>query len=321
MTVPSSLHALAVAQRGLLTRRQLADAGVTRAEQRWRLSRSWRLVLPGVVALGTDVLTVEQRHVAALLYAGPDSWLSGSTAAVVHGLHDNHPTWRVHVLVPPTRKPRERAWVSIRRSYFEDERIVDRGPLRISCRPRALVDAVAERRDDASRALFVDVVRRRLVRLDDVAHWIEARESDGRPWLHAALREAASGVWSLPEADLAALVRTSRVLPDVWANPTLHDAEGRRLTTPDLWFDDVGMAVMVHSRQFHAGTLDWSSTVSADSDLSACRIAVVGVTPEALARDPRGELHRIEACYRTPVASGIRPAVRAVPRVAWRTVG
>lgn len=74
------------------------------------------------------------------------------------------------------------------------------------------------------------------------------------------------------------------------------------------------MALMVQSRQFHAGVLDGDETVASASDLSAVRVVVVGVTPSALSRDPRGELRRIEAAYLTARASGVRAPVRAAPR-------
>jgi hypothetical protein len=34
------------------------------------------------------------------------------------------------------------------------------------------------------------------------------------------------------------------------------------------------MAVMVHSREFHAGALDWEGTVGGDDDLSSARVVV-----------------------------------------------
>ena len=53
------------------------------------------------------------------------------------------------------------------------------------------------------------------------------------------------------------------------ANPILTGPGGEALTSPDVWFDDVGMAVLVQSRQFHSQGLDWDATVVAGSDLSA----------------------------------------------------
>jgi hypothetical protein len=113
-------------------------------------------------------------------------------------------------------------------------------------------------------------------------------------------------------------MRSSRVLPSAMLNPELKDMHEKRLTTPDVWFDDVGMAVMVHSRQFHSSALQWDATVTDDSDLSSCRIVVVGVTPEQLARDPRSVLRRIESHYVAARESGFRPAAIATPRLAFR---
>ena len=189
------------------------------------------------------------------------------------------------------------------------------GALRYSCLPRAVVDRAAGMPPDEARALIIDVVQRRLARLDDLSHWIDARRPNGRVVLRRALAEAAAGAWSLPEADLARLLSRSSVVPEPWLNPELRDADGGRLTTPDLWLDDVAMAVMVHSREFHSGVIDWESTVERDSDLSACGVVVVGVTPGAIARDPARVLDRIERAYATALRSGRRADVVATPRV------
>ena len=316
MDLPDGVVERARQQRGVVTRRALLDGGVTAKQQRCQLGRNWRLVLPGVVLLDWRPPDMEQRRIAALQYAGPRSWLSGPTAADMHGLL-NAPTGdRVHVLVPAPLRPRDVGWLSIRRTHVDDERVVSRGPLRFSCAARAVADAAAVLPNDTSRALVIAAVQRRHVRIDDVSHWIEARRPNGRRALRAILKEAAAGAWSLPEADLARLVATSRLLPEAWLNPELRDVDGRRLTTPDLWFDDVAMAVMVHSREFHADVLDWDTMVEQDSDLSAARVVVLGVTPTALARNPNQVLARVEAAYETARRSGLRAPVVATRRDA-----
>ena len=310
-------------QLGLATRRQLLDGGVTTAQIRWAVGRRWRVVLPGVLLLDGGLPSTQQRLIAALLLAGPDSWLAGPTAAALHDLPGCRVTPPVHVLVPPHRTTRTVGWVRISRSYLLDERLVSQGPLRISCRPRALVDAAAASPDDAEvRALFIDAIHSRLVRLDDVAHWIEARESSGRLRLRRALAEAATGVWSVPEADLMRLVAADGRLPEPWANPTLRDAAGRRLTTPDLWFDDVALAVMVHSRRFHAGALDWEATVTDDEDLRSAGIEVVTVTPVTIASQPDHVLERVFGAY-LRARGRLRPIHIAAERrhLTWGVAG
>lgn len=316
MDLPPAVLELARRQRGLLTRQQLRELEVSAALVRWHLGRSWRLVLPSVVLLDWAVPTDLQRCIAGLLYAGRESWLSGSTAGALHRVLTPPPRSRVHLLVPAPARPRDVGWLSIRRTQVTDERIVTSEALRYSCLPRAVVDSAAGMPTDEARALIIEVVQRRLVRIDDLSHWIEARRPNGKAVLRRALAEAAAGAWSLPEAELAHLVSRSSVLPEPWLNPELRDADGCRLTTPDLWFDDVAMAVMVHSREFHGGAIDWETTVDRDSDLSAYRVVVLGITPSAIARDPSRVLERIERVYATATRSGQRADVVATPRLA-----
>lgn len=315
MDVSTQAAALVDRQCGVATRGQLLDAGVSAPQIRWALGRRWRMLLPRVILLSPGLPTDEQRLVAALLLAGDDSWLAGSSAGAVHGLPGCTLVAPVRVHVPPHRTTRTVSWVSITRSSVTDERLVERGPLRVSCRARALVDAAADcPDDDRVRAMLIDAVQQRFVRLDDVAHWVEVRQSAGRRRLRRALADAAAGAWSLPEAQLLDLVRRSTVLPRPWANPVLVDSTGRRLTTPDVWFDDVALAVMVHSRQFHAGLLDWEATVAADEDLEGAGAVVTAVTPDAVTRDPAGTLLRVEAAYERARRWPRERAILAEPR-------
>jgi hypothetical protein len=317
-TLPTALHTLALEQRGVVSREQLLAAGVTPGELRWRLGRTWRAVLPGVVLLDAGLPSTDQRLIGSLLFAGPTSWLAGPTAAALHGVRGVPPleaSQRVHVQVPAPLRPRDVMWLSIRRTHLLDERLVDRGALRFSSRARAVVDAAAAAPTAAdTRAIIIGAVQQGLARGEDLAHWIEVRQTRGRRLLRSALDEAMSGVWSLAEGDLVTLLRSSTLLPEPMANPLLEDRHGRRLTTPDVWFDDVGLAVMVHSREFHAGPFQWEQTVESDSDLSALRIPVVGVTPASISRRPQRVLERVEDAYREAAASGFRPDVTATPR-------
>lgn len=321
-TMSAELRMLAVEQRGVASREQLLSAGVTPGELRWRLGRTWRAILPGVVLLEAGLPSIDQRLIGSLLFAGPASWLAGPTAAALHGVAgvpSLRSSQRVHVLVPAPQRPRDVMWLSIRRTHLLDERLIDRGALRYSSRARAVVDAAATAPVAVdARAIIIGAVQQGLVRGEDLSHWIEVRQTRGRRLLRSALDEAMSGVWSVAEGDLLSLLRSSPLLPEPMANPLLQDRHGRRLTTPDAWLDDVGLAVMVHSREFHAGPFQWEQTVESDSDLSAMRIPVVGVTPASISRRPRRVLDRVEKAYREAAASGLRPDVTATPRGLMR---
>jgi hypothetical protein len=73
MTLPAELADLVARQSGVATRKQLLDGGVTIAQIRWALGRRWRMVLPRVVLLEPGLPSVDQRLMAALLFAGPDA--------------------------------------------------------------------------------------------------------------------------------------------------------------------------------------------------------------------------------------------------------
>ncbi len=315
MEMSSQSRALVEAQQGMLTRRQLLDAGVTKAEIRSRLGARWRVLLPGVVMLDREMPNTEQRLLAALLFGGPSSWLAGPTAAALHGLTSCRVANPIHVRVPVPRRSRASGWVSVKNTTLVDERLVDRGLLRISCVARAVVDAaaVAPTEDDA-RSIMIEAAQRRIARVEDLKHWVHIRGTQNGARLRRALAEAASGAWSLPEADLLRILSGSRVLPPIMGNPELKDAAGSRLTTPDAWIDDVAMAVMVHSRRFHGGELDWENTVETDTDLAACRVVVVGVTPRSISREPARVLARVERAYLAARSSGCRANVTATPR-------
>lgn len=312
MTLTDAATALAEMQYAVLTRRQLLEAGVTRETLRWRVGRDWRLLLPGVYALQTGLPSERQRLVAAQLVGGDGAWLAGSTAAALHGILSAPMSMPIRVLVPAPRRSRRIAWVDVRSTTLLDERMVERGPLRLGCLARAVVDAAHETPNErAARGVVIEAVQRRLVRLDDLEHWVDARGRRGSARLRRILAEVAEGAWSVPESDLLALVRTSRRLPVPMANPILTGPDGETLTSPDLWFDDVGLAVMVQSRRFHADGLDWEATVEQGSDLSTMRIVVIGVTPTALARDPEAQLRRIERAHEAAARTGVRAPVTA----------
>ena len=83
--------------------------------------------------------------------------------------------------------------------------------------------------------------------------------------------------------------------------------------SPDLWFDDVGLAVMVHSRAHHLR--DREGTVESDGRLAEYGVIVLAFTPRTIQRRPDDVVARIERVYRAALASGrSRAAIRMVPR-------
>ncbi|WP_030529525.1 hypothetical protein [Phycicoccus jejuensis] len=315
--LPPQVLDLLARQDGVVSRSQLLAHGVSVEAWRWNAGRGWRVVLPRVVLTSRAEPTVRQRHVAALLWAGPTSVLAGPTAARLHGITSAEDDGTVHLLVPRPGSDRTAGFAAVRRTVLHDPDVVVRGPLRMSSRARSAVDAAAVAASpDTAVALVVEAVQKGIARLDDVAEWAYRTRAASGGQVDAAVTAAASGAWSRPEHSLAVLVRTSDVLPEPWLNPGLVSATGSRLVSPDAWFDDVAMAVMVHSRRFHGQGDEWDATVESDATSTAAGIVVVGVTPRSIDRTPEAVLGRLEAAYAVAAARP-RPAVRATRRDPW----
>ena len=232
---------------------------------------SWRPVRPGVVLLADPLppsisatSPPAQRRAAVL---------AGRSHGCVVSASCRRPG-RVTSSGRPRSNPEMPSGSPFRRTYLLDERS---DPATERCGSPAVPGGRRRRGDPPRRAvrgLVIDVVRSRLVRLDDVTHWVEARETERTT---AAPRHRAGGGRRRvvgagggpcgPGPD-------ARRCPTPMLNPELKDRKGQRLTTPDLWVDDVGMAMMVHSRAFHAGTLQWDATVTDDWGASRYRVVV-----------------------------------------------
>ncbi|WP_426561055.1 hypothetical protein ACPPVT_13475 [Angustibacter sp. McL0619] len=309
MDLGDDLRELLARQHGLATRRQLYDAGITQEAMRWRLGRSWRAVLRRVVSTSPDPLTNDQRLVAAALEAGPAGLVTAEHACLAHGLRSAVGSRPIRVLVPPSMQTRRVGFVDIRRTRRLGQAVSVGHVLRLSTVPRAVMDAARNaKRPDEARSLVIEAVQARRATLDDLQHELEAGPVNGSAMARTALDEARGGSWSVPEADVLHLCETSRLLPPALPNPLLF-VDGRRLLSPDLWFDDVAMAVMVHSRAHHERSMDWEGTVEGDGELAAAGIVVIGFTPRSIGTRPGQVLTRIEETYRFALKRP-RPNVR-----------
>lgn len=300
-------------QDGLASRKQLLDRGVTPAALRHRLSRTWRTVLPGVVATSKAPLTAHRRVIAAHLFAGPDALVASSTAAAWHGVESARSTL-VTMSVPGGRASRQSGFVVVRRTTRPDPSAWHRPPLLIASRARAVVDAAqAADGERQAAAIVIEAVQRQLVTAESVRHELERAPRHGSRQVRLGLAAAERGAWSVPELELATLVAGSAFLPEAWPNPVLSTLDGSPLPTPDLWFDDVGLAIQLHSRAYHLRELDWDATVAGDTALGEQAVVVLGVTPTMVRMRSREVLTRIERAY-CNLQSRPRPAVLATPR-------
>jgi very-short-patch-repair endonuclease len=104
--IPEGLRVVAQTQGGVVSRRQVLAAGLTKAGLAWQLDRGrWQPLYRGVYAMFTGQPDREAVLWAAVLWAGQDAMLSHHSAAELACLIDE-PGELIHVTVPAARRVR-----------------------------------------------------------------------------------------------------------------------------------------------------------------------------------------------------------------------
>jgi hypothetical protein len=136
--------------------------------------------------------------------------------------------------------------------------------------------------------------------------------ADGAPDSRARLLlEISDGVRSVAEADAREIAQRSGLPAPLW-NAKLYDRHGRFIAMPDAWFDAVGMAWEIDSREFHLSPADYERTLARRSAMMTEGIIVLHTLPKKLAHraDAQTELWRVY----TQAARRPRPEVIAIPQ-------
>jgi len=309
----ATVGALIARQNGLITRAQALSCGLTKQALRVRIRAEgpWQVLLPGVYATVTGAVTTEQREIAALLYAGPRSAITGQAAIAAHGVNNLGRTV-VDVLIPATSKRRDQSFVHVLRTSKMPTVVYKVGELRYVPIARAVADAARQENDIGDvRSIVASAVQWRRVSVADIAAELPNGPSAGSARLRAVLAEVADGIRSAAEGDLRKLIKRSG-LPDPLYNPRLYAGE-EFVATPDAWWQDAGVAVEVDSRQWHLLPGDWEQTMARHSRMSAFGINVLHYPPRRLHTEPRTIAAEIKSALevgrsRPPLPIRVRPA-------------
>jgi hypothetical protein len=285
------LDVSAHAQEGILTRVQLIAFGVSdMAICRKIKGGHWQRVLPGVYALGTGMISTEQRRIAAALYAGPSAQLTGLAALHWHGFRHAPSTDRIDVLVPHETRCRSTGFVVVKRTTELDHASRTGDLYMVASPARATVDTCRATTDLRTvRAVMAEAVQRRFASLDALDEELRRAGRSRTALARRVLNELLAGVRSSPEAELRAIIMSSRVVPSPLWNPTLTTPHGGRLPTPDGWIPQAGIALEVDSREHHSSDEDWARTLHRHNILVRHGAVVLHFTP----REIRDEAHRV----------------------------
>jgi hypothetical protein len=283
-------------QLDMISRQQALAAGLTRhaLAHRLRPGGSWRGLLPGVYMAATGAPTTLQQEMAALLYAGPGSVITGSAALRCHHIRTEL-TEIVDVLVPAARQRRDTGFVKLRRTTRMPGRIWEAGPVRYVMPARAVADTVrslTSLRD--VRAVVADAVQRDKCTIKTLTTELSTGPNAGSALFREALADVAEGVRSAAEGDLKDLLTTSG-LPMPLFNPSLYDDTGAFIARPDAWWPELGIAVEVDSREWHLSPEDHAKTLARGRRMAQHQIIVLRFTPKQIRSQPAEVIKDIKA--------------------------
>ncbi|GAA4492024.1 hypothetical protein GCM10023191_027080 [Actinoallomurus oryzae] len=235
--------------------------------------------------------TLIQRIIAALLYAGPGSVLTGSAALWRHGVAGRYDLEHIDVLVPHERRRSSVGYVRITRS----RRMPSLTGEGLPCAPvhRAVADACRGLdRIDAVRAIVAAAVQQRKCSL----RLIVAEVADGPMKNSALLREVVgevvAGVRSVAEGQGRSVLRKAR-LPEAQWNADLYTEAGEWLGRPDAWWADAGVALEIDSREWHLDPASWERTMERHALMTRRGILVVHASPNLIRHRPEEFITRV----------------------------
>jgi hypothetical protein len=164
---------LAVASRGQLLAIGMNDRAM---QYRLRPDGPWQALLPGIYLAVTGTPTFEQKEMAALLYAGPESLVTGRAALTHHGIGSGLPPDVIDVLLPAERQRVDVNFVRLHRTARLPASAMLAGPVRLAPPPRAVADTAWQ-----------------LTSVDDVRAVVAAALSSGRCTLDELTAELNQG--------------------------------------------------------------------------------------------------------------------------------
>src|SRR5262249_15247796 len=260
----------------------------------------------------SGVPSLAQKELAALLYAGPGSLVTGPMALMHHSIRSGPVAVEViDVLVPADRRRVTTGFVRMPRTTRMPAQTYRSGPVRLTAVPRAVADTVRQLADVRDvRAVVADAVQLGRCTVGQLAEELRDGPTQGSAALRSVLSEVADGIRSTTEGDLRDLIRTAQ-LPMPLFNPSLYKGDAF-LGTPAAWCRAAGGAGEVDSRAWHLSPEDWDRTRRRQTVMAAAGIIVVHFSPRDLRREPARVAQRIREALKNGL---IRPPlpIRTVP--------
>jgi hypothetical protein len=272
-------------QHQVISRSQALACGLPRSTvTSWGKSKGkWQRLLPGVYLTVTGKPSPEQRLMAALLYAGPSSLVTGTAALRVYRLRAPGPDV-VDVLVPQASRRQSTAFVRIHRTR-RLPRVYRAGAVRYAAPARAVADAahLLPSLDDV-RAVVAEAIQKQACSIAQLGLELAQAGTRDTSRLRIALKDIRAGSRSVAEIRFRELVEASP-LPSPRYNVFLRGADGTDIGEVDAWWADAGVSVEIDSQEYHFYRADWLRTEAKRSRLLKHGVFPHNIAPVRVARD------------------------------------
>jgi hypothetical protein len=283
---PDGLTELLENQLSVVSRGQLLTLGMTDYAMQYRVRAGgpWQALLPGVYLGVSGAPNLPQKEMAALLYAGPSSLVTGRAALMHYGIRGTSHPDEIDVLVPLERQRRSTAFVRLHRTVRLPDRPASSGPLRFTPVARAVADTawrLTSVRD--VRAVVADAVQLGRCTVSQLADELSSGPVRGSAMFRSVLTEVADGIRSTAEGDLRDLINRAR-LPIPLFNASLYRGD-TFIAKPDAWWPDAGVAAEVDSREWHISPADRERTMNRHAQMAALGIIALHFSPRQVRRE------------------------------------
>jgi very-short-patch-repair endonuclease len=220
---------LAMRQAGVVSRRQLYGAGVTRWEVRANvLAGRWQTFASQSVIVHTGPVLEEARRWAAVFEAGPRAFLDGVSALQAAGL-DRFASASIRVSVPRGARVRRARGVDVRqtRRWSPDDLVAGSAPPRARPETAAIRAALWAGSDKQAALVLTMAVQQGLVKPELLGvELMRVRRDKRRGFINSVLLDLLGGARSLGELEFARECR-KRGLPEPTRQVVRRGPDGR----------------------------------------------------------------------------------------------
>jgi hypothetical protein len=302
----------------VITRAQALACGLPSStiDDRIREGDRWQVLLPGIYLTVTGSVSQEQREVAALLYAGNGSVVTGPCAVRRHRLPSPGPN-TVDVLVPMKVRRRSTGFVRLHRTTRMPDKHWSTGALRFAYPARAVADAAREmNKTDDVRAVVYEAILRTKCDAKELIAELQAGPTQRCSLLRRVLDEVATGIRSHAENDLRLLIRRGKA-PEPMYNAKLYTLDGDFIAMVDAWWDRAGVAAEVDSRAYHTDPRAQDRDRDRHDMLISLGIFPLHFSPYRISHDGAGILGDIAKALRQGVKRPRLPIIALPADAEW----